>query len=231
MRRPFVTGHKGAGLQEPENTLRSIKRAIEMGVDAVEVDVRRSLDGQLVLMHDSTLDRTTNGKGRVDSLTLSELRTLDAGQGERIPTLDEVVSTVSGKAGIVIEIKEPESLRQILDAVGRADVVEKTTFASAWHDCLRIAKERFPESKCEVLLGCEPVNPAMPALLALDAKADAVFMQRQFLSGGIVSQAHAKSIQVGAGAVNSADDLARVLELDVDEVGSDAPDLIIAALR
>jgi len=231
LRRLFVVGHKGAGPLDPENTLRSIERAIEIGVDAVEVDVRRSKDGQLVLMHDPTLDRTTNGKGRVDALTLSELQSLDAGRGERIPTLEEAMGAVGRKAGIVIEIKEPESLRQVLDAVERAGIVERTTFASAWHHSLRIARERFPESKCEVLLGCEPVNPAMPALLALDARADAVFMQRQFLSGGIVSEAHAKSIRVGAGAVNSADDLARVLELGVDEVGSDAPELIIAALQ
>ena len=213
MRRPLVVGHKGAGLAEPENTLRSIKRAIEIGVDAVEVDVRRSKDDRLVLLHDVTLDRTTNGKGRVDSMTLEELKALDAGQGEVIPTLEEAIGLVAGKVGLVVEVKEPETLSQILVLVGRSGSSDRTTFASAWHGSLKIAKERFPSSRCEVLLGCEPVNPAMPAVLALDARADSVFMQRQFLSERIVSEAHARLVAVGAGNVNSADVLAPIGEI------------------
>lgn len=231
MERPIVVGHKGAGSAEPENTIRSIRRAIEVGVDAVEIDVRRSKDDRLVLMHDATLDRTTNGKGKVSLMALAELRGLDAGQGEVIPTLDEAIDFVAGKIGIVIEVKEPETLFQILDLVGHSGKADRTTFASAWHGSLKIAKERFPSSKCEVLLGCEPVNPEMPAALALDAKADGFFMQRQFLSERIVSGAHDKSLTVGAGNVNSTDDLAEVMKLGVDEVGSDAPEIIMKALR
>lgn len=218
-------------MAEPENTLRSIKRAIEIGVDAVEVDVRRSKDDRLVLMHDVALDRTTNGKGRVDSMTLEQLRTLDAGHGEVIPTLDEAIGLITGRIGAVLEIKEPETLSQVLSVVGDSGNSDRIAFASAWHDSLKTAKARFPGSRCEVLLGCAPVNPAMPAALALDAKADGVFMQRQFLSERVVGEAHAKSVMIGAGNVNNSDDLAEVMRLGVDEVGSDAPELIIKALR
>ncbi len=227
----LVVGHKGAGLTEPENTLRSIRQAIEIGVDAVEVDVRGTKDGELILMHDATVDRTTNGKGRVNSMTLRELRVLDAGQGEVIPTFEEVVGAVLSRIGLVVEVKEPETLPRILDVVESSGRSERVAFASAWHDSLRTAKRRFPSSKCEVLLGCMPVSPAMPAALALDAKADGVFMQRQFLSERIVNEAHGKSIMVGAGNVNNAADLDEVMRLGVDEVGSDAPELIIRALR
>jgi glycerophosphoryl diester phosphodiesterase len=228
--RILVVGHKGAGLSEPENTLRSIRRAIEIGVDAVEVDVRRTRDRHLVLIHDATVDRTTDGKGMVDSFLLDELRALDAGQGEKIPTLEEAIGLVDGRVGLVIEIKEPDTISQILETVGALGNAPRTTFASAWHESLKTAKERYPSSMCEVLLGCEPVNPAMPAVLALEAKADVVFMGRQFLSEMIVSEAHARSIRVGAGSVNSANDLSQVLKLGVDEVGSDAPELVIGAL-
>ena len=88
---PRIIGHRGAKAYEPENTLRSIRRALDMGVQAVEIDVHASQDGRLVVIHDATVDRTTNGKGRVADLSWTELRRLDAGMGERLPSLEEVV--------------------------------------------------------------------------------------------------------------------------------------------
>ncbi|HDI31391.1 MAG TPA: glycerophosphodiester phosphodiesterase, partial [Thermofilum sp.] len=87
----IVIGHRGMRFVEPENTLRAIERALRCGVDAVEVDVRMTKDGRLVLMHDETVDRTTDGEGRVRDLTFNEIRRLDAGKGERVPTLEEVL--------------------------------------------------------------------------------------------------------------------------------------------
>ncbi|MEM4791078.1 MAG: glycerophosphodiester phosphodiesterase family protein, partial [Thermofilum sp.] len=81
----FVVAHRGASGHEPENTLRAVRRAIEIGADVVEVDVRVSKDGALVVIHDDTVDRTTSGRGKVRDMTAAELRSLDAGKGERIP--------------------------------------------------------------------------------------------------------------------------------------------------
>ena len=80
-------GHRGAAGHEPENTLRSFRRAMELGADMVELDVHICGSGELVVIHDETVDRTTDGTGEVAKLTLDELKTLDAGRGERIPTL------------------------------------------------------------------------------------------------------------------------------------------------
>jgi glycerophosphoryl diester phosphodiesterase len=101
----LVIGHRGAAAHAPENTLPSFRRAMELGADMVELDVHLSSDGELVVIHDDTLDRTTNGNGLVSSKTLKELRDLDAGGGERIPTLGEVVSLVGGRCGLDIELK------------------------------------------------------------------------------------------------------------------------------
>ena len=97
-------GHRGAAGHEPENTLRSIRRALELGVDGVEIDVR-FIDGELIVFHDDRLERTTNGRGRIGRQRFAHLRTLDAGEGERIPTLREVFETVDRRAFINVELK------------------------------------------------------------------------------------------------------------------------------
>jgi len=100
----LIVGHRGAAGLEPENTLRSFARAITLGVDAVELDVY-SVDGQLVVIHDDTLERTTNGRGAVMDTPFDALRRLDAGAGELIPTLDEVIDLVAERVAINIELK------------------------------------------------------------------------------------------------------------------------------
>src|SRR5438046_1238870 len=98
MKRIIVTGHRGAAGLEPENTLRSFRRACDLGVDRVETDVHLTRDRRLVCIHDATVDRTTDGSGAVGDLTLEEIRRLDAGKEERIPTLTEAIDVVRGRA-------------------------------------------------------------------------------------------------------------------------------------
>ena len=110
-----ITGHRGAMGYMPENTLASYRRAVQDGVNEVELDLRVSKDGQVVLIHDSTVDRTTNGHGAVVDLTVAELHRLDAGGGEHVPTLDEALNAV--EVTILAEVKAAAAvvpLRQML---------------------------------------------------------------------------------------------------------------------
>jgi len=100
----LIIGHRGAAGLEPENTLRSFARALQIGVDAIELDVY-CVDGQLIVIHDDTLERTTNGRGRVMATSYEVLRRLDAGRGERIPTLEEVLDLVAGRVTVNVELK------------------------------------------------------------------------------------------------------------------------------
>lgn len=95
-RKMWIVGHRGVRALEPENTMRSFKRAIDMGVDGIETDVQMTKDGHLILMHDHTVDRTTNGTGKVCDFTLEEIRALDAGMGEKVPLLSEFLDLVKG---------------------------------------------------------------------------------------------------------------------------------------
>ena len=99
-----IIGHRGAAAYAPENTLGGVRRAIELGVDAIEVDVRKCQDGY-VLMHDSTVDRTTDGRGRVSRMSLKELDVLDAGGGESIPQVNSLLSMVSPPSVVNLELK------------------------------------------------------------------------------------------------------------------------------
>ncbi len=114
-RRPIaVVAHRGASDYAPENTMAAFRKAVELDADYIELDVQLSRDGRLVVMHDRTVNRTTDGSGPVRSLTFQELRALDAGswfgasyRGERIPSLEEVLDAFAGKIGLIIELKQP----------------------------------------------------------------------------------------------------------------------------
>ncbi len=106
-----VIGHRGAAGLAPENTLRSFARAIELGVDAIELDVHLK-DGSLIVIHDDTLDRTTNGRGSIGSARLAEIRALDAGDGERVPLLEEVLDLVAGRVAVNVELKGKNTARR-----------------------------------------------------------------------------------------------------------------------
>ena len=114
---PFQSiAHRGASALAPENTLASFEKAIELGFDYIELDVRLSKDKQLVVIHDANVLRTTDGEGLIEDLTVRDIKKLDAGSwfspafaGEKIPLLNEVLKKVSGKTGIIIEMKSPEN--------------------------------------------------------------------------------------------------------------------------
>ncbi|RLE54692.1 MAG: glycerophosphodiester phosphodiesterase [Candidatus Methanomethylicota archaeon] len=126
----FIVAHRGASAYEPENTLRAIKRAIEIGADAIEIDVRISRDGYAVVIHDETVDRTTNGTGKVSELTLRELKNLDAGLGEKIPLLNEVLDYIAGKTVLFIEIKVEEAIKPTLKEVEKRNLWNSVLFTS-----------------------------------------------------------------------------------------------------
>ncbi len=150
--RPWAIAHRGASLEAPENTLAAFQRAVELGADLIELDVHQTADGHVVIIHDDTVDRTTNGSGPVHSMALRELRRLDAGSwmgpqfaGERVPTLLEVLELTRGRAGLAIEIKAGSArypgleanIVRLLETAGRVDDVIITS-----GDCHAIAEVR-----------------------------------------------------------------------------------------
>lgn len=153
MKKPRLIGHRGAAAKAPENTLASLRRALEDGADGLEFDLRATLDEVVVLLHDETLDRTTTGNGPLRSLPLAELRSLDAGgwfspdfAGEKVPDLQQVLGEFLGKVPLALEMKEPlpgSALQEVGERL-RADREAELVVVSFHADALRQARDLVP---------------------------------------------------------------------------------------
>ena len=153
--------HRGASGYQPENTMLAFASAIQLGADAIEFDVRSSKDGALVVIHDETVNRTTNGRGKVKDFTLGELRRLDAVKEEKIPTLEEVLKTFGNRLICNIELKEEWIGDKVLEIVKKCDCVESVIVSafsreegkeSSWNDLL-ILKIKEKKLKIGLLAG------------------------------------------------------------------------------
>jgi len=133
----YVIGHRGAAGHAPENTLMSFHKAVELGADMVEMDVHLCATGEPVVIHDDTVDRTTDGSGRVLDLFLDDLRQLDAGGGERVPTLVEVIDEMLGRAALNVELKGlgcVDRVHEVVsDAVGDGLLSQDKLLVSSFH--------------------------------------------------------------------------------------------------
>ncbi len=227
----LVIGHRGARSLAPENTLEGIRTAAKCRADLVEVDVRLSKDGALVLMHDETVDRTTGGKGKVEDLNLDDLKPLG------IPTLaDAVSSTRELGLGLIVEMKEegieelvvkeliveapvvkcPVVKQPVSDGLKGSDVI----VTSFYHASLREIKE-LSSLKTGIIISSLPVRPVE---LALWANADAIFPKRT--SPRLFKDAHRYGIKVYPWTINDKDEASWLLRLGADGLVTDEPCLI-----
>lgn len=215
-----VIGHRGARFLAPENTPKSIRAAKRCGADFVEVDVRLSKDGTLVVIHDETVDRTTDGSGRVEDLTQEEIKLLDAGLGERVPTLAEAVALARElDLGIVVEMKE-EGLE---DLVAQELKGRKAIVTSFYHASVREIKE-LAEIKTGIIISSLPVNPVD---LALWAEADSIFPR--IPNPNLFKKAHREGIEVYPWTINDPDRARWMNRLGADGLVTDDPCGIRAA--
>jgi glycerophosphoryl diester phosphodiesterase len=223
----IIMGHRGAAALEPENTLLSISRAMEIGVDAVEVDVHLTKDKDLVVIHDPTVDRTTNGTGPVRSHSLRELKKLDAGKGERIPTLQEVIDLIDRRVKLVIELKEEGAERQVVELIDHNNLYDHVYVISFWHRLARTVKEMDKRIKTGVLLvGC-PVDVSV----AVQASADALVMRYTFVDRQFVEMAHKRDLKVIIWNIDDPNLIKPYADMGVDGIGSNDPRVLFDYFR
>lgn len=223
----IIMGHRGAAAVAPENTLLSVAKAIEIGVDAVEIDVRLTKDRELVVIHDASVDRTTNGHGRVNEYELSEIKRLDAGRGERIPTLQEVVDLVRDRVMLVIELKEDGTEKKVVELIRKNRFEQQVYVISFWHVPVKRVKELAPSIKTGVLLvGC-PVD----ACVATQASADAVVMRYSFVNRDFVEAAHKEEVKVFLWNIDEPDLLNPYVDMGVDGIASNDPQVLVNFFR
>jgi glycerophosphoryl diester phosphodiesterase len=214
----FIIGHRGARAVEPENTLLAVRTGMACA-DYVEVDVRLSRDRIPVIMHDLLLDRTTNGTGPVNDYTLEKLRTLDAGKGEQIPTLEEVCSLLSGDCGLFVEIKEPESEPLICSVLSR-NPPENLFIVSFHPESILSVKDLISGVKTGIIYSRAFAD------LPGDAKelgADAVLLKFASLTGKLVRACRKKNLLILSWTLDTPEEFRIAHDLGIDGLVTDDP--------
>lgn len=243
----IIAGHRGAAGHAPENTMVSFKKAMELGADWVELDVHLSKDGQLMVIHDPTVDRTTDGTGAIADLTYAEIRKLDAGSwfapafaGEKVPSLAEVIREVNGQVTLLVELKWPED--GLYEQLGNRVAEEIRKYgAESW--CI------IQSFESEYLNEAASLNYPIPLQKLLVAKTSFLFMPmyqdnkfhmgslpagkdiqsinyfHEALTKGVVAAHHADNKMVIPYTLNTRGDMLKALGMGVDGVITDFPDI------
>lgn len=217
-------GHRGAAGHAPENTLAAIDTGIRLGVDFVEIDVRRTADGALVALHDASVKRTTDGRGRVETLTLPEVRAFKAVNGDRIPTVEEVLSRVAAdRTGLMLELKVSGVADLTVQTVRAARFKNPVIYASFLHQELSQVRAVEPGASLMVLFDR---LPRAPAAYAAQYQPAYVGLRHDKASRLLVDAFHRENMLVWVYTANRTADIDRALALGVDGIISDYPERI-----
>ncbi len=246
-RRPLSVAHRGHSIAYPENTLVAYRQAIELGVEMIECDVNVTRDGQLVMIHDATLDRTTNGSGRVSAAAWDEIQRLDAGSkfkpefaGERVPSTEAALQLFK-EAGLYscfevkgADVEEAKQIAVALLALFQKHDMLGTAFMSSYkHAALALAKARCPELLLapERLPDDAPPDPAEAVRQALSFPAPVLQHQYTVLTPEVVRALHDRDVAVWSWSTTDAPSLEFSIEIGADAVMGDDVALMLQVLN
>ena len=235
----YIVGHRGIAGLAPENSLASFREAIRIGVDWLEFDVRFTSDGYPVVMHDGSLKRTSNGRGMLRSRSLAELRKLDCGSwygerwsGERIPTLEEVLK-LGSKVRLNVEVKArcapaKHAAQAVWSRIQDAGLEDRTLISSFDLNVLRAVRDM----DASAALGFPwQIGLRDPVRRALALKCRMMLFEVSSLSEKKVRRCREEGLEVWVYTVNDLEEMRRVLDLGIDALITDRPDLLVGLLR
>ena len=239
--RPIVIAHRGDKAYAPENTLAAFKQAAEKGADAIEFDVKLTADNQVIVLHDQTVDRTTNGSGNVAKLSLAALRELDANvqfpvqfPGEKIPTLDEVFETVGQCLHMNVELTNYATpgdalVSKVIEVVKKHGMQKHVLFSSFFVRNLRKAKMLQPEVPCG-LLTLSGLIGLWGRTIGWRGEYYALHPYLSDVNAGMIYRVHAAGKRVQVWTINTENDMKRMIGLGVDGIITDDPALALRLL-
>ncbi len=205
---------------EPENTLRSFVAAEQAGLDVIELDLHLSKDGALVVMHDTDVDRTTDGTGPIAEQTLDELRALDAGRGERVPVFEEVLDGVRSR--LQAEIKDAAAARALAEVMHRRDLIGRVE-VSSFHDEAIAEIRRLVPGVRTALIGSRFGTDIVDRAVAVGAATVCLNIRRLTLE--VVERARKADLKIIGWVVNTQDHLRLVRALELDGATTDYPEI------
>lgn len=217
-------GHRGARAHAPENTLAAIECSIALHAHLIELDVRATNDGQLVLLHDATLDRTTDGHGPIADQLWSDVKQLTGSGGQPLPLLADALRTASGRIGVMIEIKAEGIATQVCRTVREAHFSAPIIYASFLHDELLASRREEPRAQTMALIEAVPVNRTA---FAIAAQATHVGVAFETLTPSFLKALHDHPLQVFVYTVNEPADIQTAKTMGVDGIISDYPERLL----
>ncbi len=228
----IVQGHRGALGHVPENTLPSFQAGYEMGADVLELDVHLSADNQLVVMHDPEVSRTTDGTGRIQNMTVEQIKALDAGirfsdlfSNTRVPLLSEVLAWAKDKIQLIIEIKgdpfpAPGIEELVVKEVTEFGMLDKVLIISFYHESVRRIKE-LSSILTGILYTGRPIDPVQ---MTLQANADSFRCYWKYLHADDIKKAHNAGMWVSCWGADTEEEFEKVAEIGIDSIGCNYPD-------
>ncbi len=225
----LVIGHRGASKIAPENTIKSFEKAINLGADFIEFDIQLSKDNRIVVIHDENTKRTTGIKVKVNTMTLEDLKRLDAGCGEKIPSLEEVLEFTRGKINLQIEIKERGMSKQLVKCLETSNLINSTLISSFYHDELICIHDLEPKLKLAPLLIGFKKFKVLKKSISNDFYA--IHPYYKFISKKFVQTAHAHGIKVNAWTVDSNKAIQKLISLDIDGIITNDIEMALKTVR
>jgi len=225
--RPLVIAHRGASAYRPENTLPAYELAVEQAADMIEVDLHRTRDGAVVIAHDAELERI-GGHGEIGDASLNEVRALDAGAGQRVPTLDELLDGFGSRIALNLELKQgsrgayAELPALAAAAVRERGLDERTLFSSFYDPVLHDLRRVAPAARIALLLSRRSPQRWVERAHALGA--EAVNPELPLVDGAFVAAAHEAGLAVYVFTVDPLEEMQRLLALGVDGLFTNVPD-------
>ncbi|MCY0880444.1 MAG: glycerophosphodiester phosphodiesterase [Firmicutes bacterium] len=227
MNNVWVIAHRGGGGLFRENTLSAFQQAELLGVDMVECDIHASQDGQLMVIHDATLERTGGNPMRVDQLTAAALKKIDVGDGQGVPTLPELLETIA--IPLVVEIKTPAVMPGLISLLRHnPGYLTRIVPISFMHDTIKALRDRFPMLEAGVLLVGRPVDMKS---IADAAHVRLLSLYYELVDERLVSEMHQHGILVSVWTPNTRKDIAAAMNIGVDGITSDRPDWVLEAVQ
>ena len=238
----WVVAHRGASGHAPENTMAAFRRAVEMGARFIETDLHLTRDARVVAIHDPTLDRTTNGHGLVDSLSIKEVRALDAGSwysspggsfaGERVPTLDEILQFARETDVIFfLEIKSDATwgVEHAVVAALRDTGEAARVIILSFDPATLLSVNRLDQTMMTGFLCEHPSNDLVERTVRAGARQ--IVPRGDLVTPDLVTKAHQAGLQVVAWTINEPDQMRRLIAAGVDGIMSDYPDRLVSVLN
>jgi glycerophosphoryl diester phosphodiesterase len=236
---PEVIAHRGGGDEWPEETLYGFEQAVNLGVDVLEMDVHRTIDGALVLMHNETVDRTTDGTGRIKDLTLAEIKKLHAAarwpaeekyRDIKVPTLEEVFDAFPNmRMNIEIKQRTPSLVKEFCNLLRERKMTDMVLVASGWNNVLHEFRRECPEVATSASVLEVEEFKALNTIFHWDYRPDTDAIQWDsklivnLITQKFVDKAHSLNLKVHAWTVNDPDEMQRMISLGVDGIITDKP--------